>query len=290
MAGVALPSGVTFVDNGNGTGTLAGTRRAGTGGLFTGRHFTATNGVGPPTQSVHADAERGAGRHQRRDHHVHRPRGRRTFALDDDGFPLATITSPARCRGGVTFVDQPQRHADASAGTPPPAPPGRITAFTLTHLTALASPRVTQTFMLTINLHRRSSPVRPPPPSPSATAQHLHYHDHRPPIPALAIGGPALPAGPDFRRQRQRHRHAERHAGGRARGGMYALTFTATNSVGVSAHAALHAHSQRSARPSPSAEPHDVHRRRGRHLHDHRHRPPDAAATRRSPAMRCRRA
>jgi large repetitive protein len=41
-----LPSGVTFADNGNGTGTLSGTPAAGTGGVY---HvtFTASNGVSP---------------------------------------------------------------------------------------------------------------------------------------------------------------------------------------------------------------------------------------------------
>ena len=43
--GVALPTGVTFTDNGNGTGTLAGTPAAGTGGTYA-ITFTATNSTG----------------------------------------------------------------------------------------------------------------------------------------------------------------------------------------------------------------------------------------------------
>jgi VCBS repeat-containing protein len=43
--GVALPSGVTFVDNGTGTGTLAGTPGAGTGGSYA-ITFTASNVAG----------------------------------------------------------------------------------------------------------------------------------------------------------------------------------------------------------------------------------------------------
>ena len=42
----ALPAGVTFVDNGDGTGTLSGTPAAGTGGART-LTFTATNGILP---------------------------------------------------------------------------------------------------------------------------------------------------------------------------------------------------------------------------------------------------
>jgi hypothetical protein len=43
----ALPSGVTFVNNGNGTATLSGTPAAGSGGTYT-LTFTASNGVGTP--------------------------------------------------------------------------------------------------------------------------------------------------------------------------------------------------------------------------------------------------
>lgn len=43
--GVVLPSGVTFTDNGNGTGTLSGTPGAGNGGTYS-ITFTASNGVG----------------------------------------------------------------------------------------------------------------------------------------------------------------------------------------------------------------------------------------------------
>ena len=43
----ALPSGVTFIDNGNGTATLSGTPAAGTDGTYT-LTFTGDNGVGTP--------------------------------------------------------------------------------------------------------------------------------------------------------------------------------------------------------------------------------------------------
>ena len=47
----ALPTGVTFVDNGDGTATLAGTPAAGTGGTYA-LTITAANGVTPDaTQS-----------------------------------------------------------------------------------------------------------------------------------------------------------------------------------------------------------------------------------------------
>ena len=64
----ALPSGVTFTDNGNGTATLAGTPAAGTNGSYP-ITITAANGVGTQRDpELHADREpgqRGPGHHQR---------------------------------------------------------------------------------------------------------------------------------------------------------------------------------------------------------------------------------
>ena len=44
--GAALPSGVTFVNNGNGTATLSGTAATGTNGTYA-LTYTASNGVAP---------------------------------------------------------------------------------------------------------------------------------------------------------------------------------------------------------------------------------------------------
>ena len=48
----ALPAGITFTDNGNGTATIAGTATSGTGGSYP-ITITATNAVGatPPRAS-----------------------------------------------------------------------------------------------------------------------------------------------------------------------------------------------------------------------------------------------
>ena len=58
--------GVTFVDNGDGTATLAGTPAGGTGGTYT-LTITATNGVTPDaTQSFTLTVDQAPGDHQRR--------------------------------------------------------------------------------------------------------------------------------------------------------------------------------------------------------------------------------
>ena len=65
----ALPTGVTFVDNGDGTATLAGTPAAGTGGTYP-LTITAANGVVPDatqsftlTVATQAPAITSAGQH-----------------------------------------------------------------------------------------------------------------------------------------------------------------------------------------------------------------------------------
>ena len=47
----ALPAGVTFADNGNGTATLAGTPASGSAGVYT-LTLTANNGMGSPTSQT----------------------------------------------------------------------------------------------------------------------------------------------------------------------------------------------------------------------------------------------
>ena len=69
--GGSLPAGVTFVDNGDGTGTLSGTPAAGTGGTYA-LTFTAANGVLPDgTQAFTLTVNEGAGHHERRERDVH---------------------------------------------------------------------------------------------------------------------------------------------------------------------------------------------------------------------------
>ena len=70
QGGATLPAGVTFVDNGDGTGTLSGTPAAGTGGDYA-LTFTATQRQRVGGAEFHADGGRIARVHERRHHHVH---------------------------------------------------------------------------------------------------------------------------------------------------------------------------------------------------------------------------
>ena len=60
---------MTFVDNGDGTGTLSGTPAAGTGGTYA-LTFTASNAGGPAVQNFTLTVS-GARDHEREHHDVH---------------------------------------------------------------------------------------------------------------------------------------------------------------------------------------------------------------------------
>src|SRR4029077_20570827 len=98
----ALPSGVTFVDNGNGTATLAGTPAAGTGGTFA-LTITAANGVVPdatqnftltvnqaPAITSPAETAFAVGIAS-------------TFTVTTTGFPTSALSETGALPSGVTF-------------------------------------------------------------------------------------------------------------------------------------------------------------------------------------------
>ena len=117
----ALPAGVTFVDNGNGTATLAGTPT--TGGSFP-ITLAASNSAGTTTQSFvltvpvaptitsAASATSIVGLAG-------------TFTVTTTGTPFPTITETGALPSGVTFVDNGNGTATL-AGTPAAGSGGRL--------------------------------------------------------------------------------------------------------------------------------------------------------------------
>ncbi len=84
----ALPGGVTFNDNGNGTATLSGTPASGSGGSYP-LAFTASNGVGTPAnQGFTLLGEPGAGDHQSQQHDM---RHRIVVQLHGDGLRFSRV-------------------------------------------------------------------------------------------------------------------------------------------------------------------------------------------------------
>ncbi len=111
----ALPSGVTFTDNGNGTATISGNPKATLGGTYV-VTITAKNDLGTATQTFtlvvnqapavtsHASTAFTAG-------------DTGTFTVTTDGFPAPALTESGALPSGVTFTDNGDGTATIS-GTP----------------------------------------------------------------------------------------------------------------------------------------------------------------------------
>src|SRR4029077_16118199 len=114
--GATLPSGVSFLDNGDGTGTLSGTPATGTGGTYP-ITFTASNGVVPnATQSFTLNVNETPT--------VIGPSSLTctvgsacSAGMSTTGFPTPTLSESGALPSGVTFTD----HGDGTGtlgGTP----------------------------------------------------------------------------------------------------------------------------------------------------------------------------
>jgi hypothetical protein len=143
----ALPTGVTFVDNGNGTATLSGTPASGTGGIY---HLTitATNGVGSPaTQSFTLTVDSGPAITSI-NHTTFTENFAGSFTVTSTGVPDAALSETGALPSGVTFVDNGDGTASLS-GTP------AVGAGGIYHVTITASNGIgtdaTQSFTLTVD-------------------------------------------------------------------------------------------------------------------------------------------
>ena len=143
-----LPAGVTFVDNGNGTATLAGTPASGSAGSYT-FTVTASNGVSPiATQSFTLTVD-AAPAFTSTAGTTFAETAYSSFSVVATGNPTATLSETGSLPSGVTFVDNGNGTATLS-GTPV------IGTHGVYHLTLGASngvtPNATQSFTLTVEL------------------------------------------------------------------------------------------------------------------------------------------
>jgi hypothetical protein len=146
----ALPGGVTFVDNGNGTATLSGTPAAGTQGTYP-ITITASNGVAPnATQSfslvVNAVTAAPAITSANSADFAEASVG--SFTVTATGIPTPTLTEAGTLPTNVTFVDNHNGTATLS-GTPPVGTAGVYTITITAHNGVL--PDAVQTFTLTVS-------------------------------------------------------------------------------------------------------------------------------------------
>ena len=140
----ALPSGVTFVDNGDGTATLSGTPAVGSGGIYT-FVITATNGVSPDATQTFTLTNDEAPSITSANSTTFAASTPGSFTVTTSGFPLSSLSESGALPSGVTFVDNGDGSATLS-GTPA-AGSGGIYTFTITASNGVA-PNATQTFTL----------------------------------------------------------------------------------------------------------------------------------------------
>jgi hypothetical protein len=210
----ALPSGVTFTDNGDGTATLAGTPAFGTGGIHT-LTITATNGVGSPASQSFTLTIDSAPAFTSADHGSLVVGSAGSFTVTATGTPAPTVTESGTLPVGVTFS------GGVLSGTPATGTAGSYPiSFTATN--GVGSP-VTQSFTLTVDL------------APTITSATSTTFDVASPgtFTVTATGNPAptvvevgiLPHGVTFA--------ADVLSGTPTQSGTYELSFIAHNGVGT---------------------------------------------------------
>ncbi len=146
----ALPSGVTFVDNGDGTASLAGTPDPGTAGSYP-LTITASNGVGSnATQSFTLTVNPGASAPTITSgaSTTFTEGSAGNFTVHTTGVPLPAINESGTLPTGVSFVDNGDGTATL-AGTPDPGTAGSY-PLTITASNGVGSD-ATQSFTLTVN-------------------------------------------------------------------------------------------------------------------------------------------
>ena len=220
----ALPSGVTFKDNGDGTATLAGTPAANSGGPYP-FTITATNGVSPAaTQAFTLTVNQAPA--------ITSPAGvtftagqAGTFTVKSTGVPNSTLSETGALPSGVTFKDNGDGTATL-AGTPAAGTAGPY-PFTITATNGV-SPAATQAFTLTVN----QAPAITSPAGTTFTAGQAGTFtviSTGAPTPGLSEKG-ALPRGVRFKANRDGTATLS-GAPAANTGGTYTLTITAKNGV-----------------------------------------------------------
>jgi len=139
----ALPSGVTFTDNGNGTGTLSGTPAAGSLGTYN-ITFTATNGVGTPAAQAFTLTVNTAPVITSANNTTFTVGTAGTFTVTATGNPTPTLSETGTLPSGVTF----NPGTGVLSGTPAAGTGG---TYSIMFKATSSSGTTSQTFTLTVN-------------------------------------------------------------------------------------------------------------------------------------------
>jgi len=142
----ALPSGVTFTDNGNGTGTLSGTPASGTANTYP-ITFTANNGVGSASNQSFTLTVNLAPVFTTGTSTTFTAGTAGTFTVTVTGTPTPSLSETGALPSGVTFVDNGNGTATLS-GTPGASTGGQYQITIKATNTVATTP---QTFTLTVD-------------------------------------------------------------------------------------------------------------------------------------------
>src|SRR5262252_8191563 len=226
---IPLPSGVTFVSNGDGTATLSGTPAAGSAGPYP-LVFTASNGVATATQNFLLTVTAPSGgaptiTSANATTFVVGAPG--TFTITTTGTAPVTITSTGTLPSGVTLTNNGDGTATLT-GTPAAGSAG---VYPLTVSASNSSGTATQSFTLTVN-NPTTTPVFTSAPSTAFTVGVAGTFNittaASPAVTSITLSSGTLPTGVTFT---DNANGTAKLAGTPAAGsaGTYPLTFTATN-------------------------------------------------------------
>ncbi|HEX8078428.1 MAG TPA: putative Ig domain-containing protein, partial [Chthoniobacterales bacterium] len=142
--GVDLPDGLTFKDNGDGTGTLSGTPALGTGGAYS-LTFTATNAAGTSAEQTFTLSVTEAPVITSANATTFQSGVAGTFTVKASGFPLPSLSVTGTLPSGVTFDPATRVLSGTAAATT-----GGVYAITFT-ASSIVGTAPPQEFTLTVN-------------------------------------------------------------------------------------------------------------------------------------------
>ncbi len=223
----ALPTGLTFVDNGDSTANFTGTPAAGTGGVYP-LTITATNGAGSVTQAFTLIVDQAASITSASTA-TFAAKSTGSFSVTAAGYPVPTLTKTGDLPSGLSFA--PGTNGTATlAGTPAAGTQG---TYPIT-ITATGTGTATQSFTLVVNsgLAITSASAAT---ATAGTPFSFSITTTGTPTPTLTRTG-TLPSGLAFTAGTN---GTATLAGtpAAADSGNYALTFTAKNSTGTDSQA-----------------------------------------------------
>ena len=223
----ALPSGVTFVDNGNGTATLAGTPAAETRGSYP-ISIDASNGVSPDgTQSFTLTVDAAPGITSAATT-TFTAGSAGSFGVTTSGNPAPALSKTGSLPSGVTFTDNGDGTASL-AGTPA-AGTGGSYAITIRASNGI-SPNAAQSFTLVVDQAPAITSTNATTFTDGVTSS-FHVSSSGNPAAALTESG-TLPTGVTFTDNGD---GTGSLAGTPTASGSFPVTFTADNGIGSPAH------------------------------------------------------